>query len=300
MARAVAVGAKLLRIDPSEMPQGGNSAKAELFHRVDPKCFLWFASLIFPHSEREKVMSESNLVRMLKWLNDFRLQMVQEMRRQGWSDEEISSFLTETEAGHQSMARIVASLKVVDEGSFNHNHETLMVNMFFSRTFAESVEAGEYKMVNGNINENNFPINGLAPKQLLLPVVNNGPYRTDGNFPDRADEILPDEITKIILVDMNGKGKPAEALEYMRKRKLRPMGTSHLLAIGEQHPDLQRQVKVLALESSCVFLRGRAVLGLDSALSLDGSDVERSLDIFWYDRECDENTRFGAIAEEVP
>lgn len=218
--------------------------------------------------------------------------MIAGLRRDGWSFEEIYNHFSDVKMREELITHIAVYTKVV-ECSLNQIHETLMVNMFFGRTFAESVEAGEYNTVNRNINENNFPFNGPSPKQLLLPVV-SGPYRTDADFQDHIGNILPGETSKIILVDMNGKAKPAEALEYMRKRKLRPIETSHLLAIGEQHKEIQRRVKILALGSSCVFLRGRSVLGLD------GSDLERSLDIFWYDKECDEHTRFGAIPEEDP
>ncbi len=251
---------------------------------------LWFASLTFPPNERGRTMSEKYykaIVNGLFWGQEqVARPLIDELRRYGWSDEEICLVWTNPKLRDQIISQI-ATRGIVTDGFIFQAHKSIVVKMTCGRTFAESVLAGHYdEVVNKqHINENNFPINGQSSARPLV---------TPGNGPYRADEIPSEDTTKIVLVDMHGKAKSDEALEYMKRRHLRPIGTRHLLAIGEQHPDIQRQFTVVALESLAVRFGGG-----DQVLGLNGSASKRILNIFWYATLWNEQTRFGAIAEEA-
>ena len=213
--------------------------------------------------------------------------MIDGLRRQGWSNEEIYFRWSDAKLREQLITHIALYTKIM-ENSLHDIYETITVKMNPERSFIESVAVGlydNYKSLNKNINGVNFPINGLDSKPLFVSM-DDGPYRTDDNSQDRT--------AKIVLVDMKGKATSDEALVYMQSHRLRPIGTKHLLAIGEQHPNIQRRFRVIALESSYSRLGGG-----HWKLGLGGSASERILDMFWDGVGWNEHTCFGAIPEEA-
>ncbi len=115
------------------------------------------------------------------------------------------------------------------------------VSVDYAKTLPEMIAAGKYDWKNEDITEANFP-------------------------QTHAEEVID---TTIEFVHLNRDASTDEALRYLEAEGLRPATLEELLALGEKHPDLQRDFPIIALGSvwqySCGDRRvpclGRGVAG---------------------------------------
>lgn len=90
----------------------------------------------------------------------------------------------------------------------------------YSRSLAQMVEAGEYDWVNSNISEENFPIEG-----------------------DECHEL------RIVLFHFGRVMDSDEVVAIMKREGFRPAKIEELLALGEAHPNLQKEFPIVGLGS---------------------------------------------------
>jgi hypothetical protein len=125
--------------------------------------------------------------------------------------------------------------------------DTYLVSLGRHRTVEETVAAGCYDWVNDDVNTVNFP----EPP------------------PRRGDVWLE-------LIHLNALLTTAEVGDRLFALGLVPAGLWHLLALGEEYPEIQRKIPVVALGSSWVDpYRGHRVP------LLYGSAGDRSLSLDW-------------------
>jgi len=139
--------------------------------------------------------------------------------------------------------------------------EVLSVTVNRDRTIAEGIKAGEYNWSNDSINDKNFKRTGKGT-----------------------------EVTEIILVHFDKSMSTDKALKELEKRNLRPADLQELLAIGEQHPDKQRQFPIIALGS--VWQNPGGSRGVPYLLR-GGSD--RGLGLRWLGIDWGDVCRFAAV-----
>lgn len=213
-------------------------------------------------------MSKKNVSAIVSgagWIGGFANLLVQEMRRQGWSDESIHALVTESKPEEQSIQKIVSLLKspkAIQAG------DTFSVTIDYKKSLADMIAVGKYDYVNPNIVEKNFPIQ-------QRPSVSEADMQSSGN-PYRTLGVQNDNSANIVLVHLNKAVKTSEVLAYMDKQGLRPAYIEELLAFGEKYPEIQRQFPVVALGSVWVSSgQGRSVACLGSGGS------ERDLGLYW-------------------
>ncbi len=93
----------------------------------------------------------------------------------------------------------------------------------YTRTLKQMIADGNYDWVNGNVTEENFPI----AKELKGKKV--------------------EVSTKLFHFNRSISSK--DAIAEMDKDGFRPATLEELLALGEKHPELQRQFPIVALDS---------------------------------------------------
>jgi hypothetical protein len=124
----------------------------------------------------------------------------------------------------------------------DEKEEVLSVEVDCSQSLHWMISRGKYDRVSAEINPRNFR---LTRRGL--------------------------ERTNIVLIQFERYVAPVEIVFLMRKRGLRPATLDELLAIGSQHPELQRARPIAALGSAHVVRNRRYVP------CLTGSESEREL-----------------------
>ncbi len=134
----------------------------------------------------------------------------------------VEDLLTKLRKGKISKAQFARFLKKENpfDSTITDKDEVLTVTVNRDRTIADSVVAGKYTYQNNDINDTNFPRTGAGT-----------------------------ESTEIILVHFDKSISTEKALAELEKRNLRPADVQELLAIGEQHPEKQRQFPIICLGS---------------------------------------------------
>lgn len=156
--------------------------------------------------------------------------------------------------------------------------QMLTVKLLPGRTFGEMLAAGHYGWSNPDITEANFPLS--TPVRAEKPA-SCGPYRTAA----RAEN-----DQEVFLVHLNKVVNTSEALAHLDELGLAPAGIGELLAVGEQHPDLQKNFPIIALGSSWVNPHGdRCVPYLHYWYG------KRELYLRWDEYEWDEFCRFLVV-----
>lgn len=230
-------------------------------------------------------MSKKNVSAIVSgagWIGGFANLLVQEMRRQGWSDQSIHALVTESKLEEQPIQKIVSLLR---NAKTIQNGDTFSVTIDYAKSLADMITAGKYDYANNEIKEKNFPIQ--RPSVSEADTGGSGPYRTPGS-------VSNDNSTNIVLVHLNKLAITTEVLAHMDKLGLRPARIEELLALGEKYPEIQRQFPVVALGSVWVGSgRRRDVAYLDR----DGSG--RDLILHWGDpgSRWDEVSRFAAVSK---
>lgn len=136
------------------------------------------------------------------------------------------------------------------------------ITVDYGQTVAQTIKAGKYDWVDGNINQKSFPHNRKQGKaELTVELVH---------------------FSRIMDSD-----KVVEALDQMG---LRPATLVELCALGAQHPELQRSFPIVALGSVWNHpLGGRGV----SCLGRNGT--RRILNLSWWNTVWRESCRFAGI-----
>lgn len=99
----------------------------------------------------------------------------------------------------------------------------IKVTMDYSRTFVQMRDAGKYDYVNPEFNDTNFPV--------------------------EAGENGDSELVLVCFhrdVDDDEDKKESELLRELDKLGLKPEGPPELCAVGERHPELQREFPIVA------------------------------------------------------
>ena len=128
-------------------------------------------------------------------------------------------------------------------------------------TLAELIRLGNYGWANGDINEQNFPLD-------------NSQF---GKF-------------DLVLVHLNRAASTGEGLSHLDANGLVPAKIGHLLGFGAKYPDVQREFPIIALGSSWLN-RG----GVRSVPCLDYLGDDRGLSLDCYDDAWDDYCRFLAL-----
>ena len=134
----------------------------------------------------------------------------------------------------------------------------------YSRTVQEMINAGNYGWTNNNITEKHFP----------LPTELNG----------KKVSVLTKLFHFNRLISSN------DAIAEMDKVGYRPATLPELLALGETHPEIQKEFSVVALGSVWRYafdFRAVPVLNFDGDL--------RKLSLYWFGRDWADYYRFLGI-----
>jgi hypothetical protein len=158
---------------------------------------------------------------------------------------------------------ILAVINKLDSQAKEKSDEIILV-VDYSRTFQKMIDAGNYGWVNDYIIEKNFPI----PEKLKI----------------KKAEIS----TKLFHFNYNISSK--DLITEMDKTGYRPGTLLELLALGESHPELQKEFTIVALGSIWRDTRDR--FGVP-ALSFVGN--RRGLFLFWISRGFFNDYRFLGV-----
>ena len=138
--------------------------------------------------------------------------------------------------------------------------EQLSLSVDFSRSLEAMIAAGHYDWKNDDITAKRFPVVGKGVEQFEAKVF---------HF-DRA--MSSEAVVEAIKADGWELGK-----------------IEHLLAFGEKYPEEQRKYPIIALGSVA------GVGGDRSVPYLSRDDAERSLDLYWWGSDWDDDCRFLAV-----
>jgi hypothetical protein len=131
----------------------------------------------------------------------------------------------------------------------------------YGQVLVEMIQAGKYDWINNDITSDHFPITGTGQKE--------------------------EEIT---LFHFNRSISSDDAIVEMAKKGFRPADPPEILALGAEHPELQKQFPIVALGSPW-----RDPGGLRHVVYLDRDDARRPLDLVWFERDWIGDWRFAAV-----
>ena len=195
------------------------------------------------------------------WIGGFVHLLVREMHRQGWTDEQIHTLVSETAPEEQMIQRIVALLM----SECKLAGDTYSIAVDYTRTLAAMIAAGEYDYINLDVTKAHFSIQRPSANKVAS---DGGPYRKSVN---------QNKNTEVVLVHLTRVASEDEALFHMDKLGLRPARIEELLAFGEKYPDLQRQFPIVALGS-----RWRGSGGRWCVVCLRRCGSGRGLRLYWF------------------
>lgn len=127
----------------------------------------------------------------------------------------------------------------------------LKVTVDYSQTKEQMIQVGKYDYVNDFLRDND-PVEGKIAGSGIVSV-------------------------NLELIHFNRAIFTADAIKKIKKKGYELAGDKHLYAIGEQHPNLQKEFPIVALGS---VWRGSD--GYRSVACLDGWDDERGLGLHWH------------------
>lgn len=185
--------------------------------------------------------------------------IVDAVRAQGGSDDDVRTILKNHELRQQMAALIIAANPNVQKKS-GSGTETYPVVVPADRMLIQRIEAGKYDWVNSDITPERFPDLG-KPGEYALEFVH---------------------LNKVVSTEA--------ALAEIARRGLVAGDIGQLLALGEKYPELQRKFPIIALRSVCVGSYGNRC---SPYLFQDGRD--RDLNLRWIVDDWDEDCRFLAF-----
>lgn len=131
----------------------------------------------------------------------------------------------------------------------------------YDRSVEDGVKAGNYDWKNDDITSKNFLSQKSGTKEAMVELFHYG----------------KDMSTDKVLADLDKQG-------------YRPTTLKELLALGEKHPDLQREFPIIGLGSVWQYSNGYRYCPY---LYWDGS--ERYLDLYWVGNRWYDCCRFAAV-----
>lgn len=143
---------------------------------------------------------------------------------------------------------------------FGLSPKTLRIVVDYSLSLEQMITAGKYDWSNSDITAKRFPLKGSGKVELEPKLFYFGRDMSSDN----------------VIAEMDKEG-------------FRPCTIEELLAIGEQHPELQRKFPLVALGSVAEFNGSRNV----ACLIRIGS--ERELNLNWFDDDWRGVCRFPAV-----
>ncbi|KKT49279.1 MAG: hypothetical protein UW41_C0009G0046 [Candidatus Collierbacteria bacterium GW2011_GWC2_44_18] len=135
------------------------------------------------------------------------------------------------------------------------------VNVDYATSVEQMIKAGKYDWFNDDITSGHFPSNEKGKSQMV-----------------------------IYLLNFDGDISSENALQEMNKLGLRPATLKELLALGAQHPNLQRKDVIVALGSTW---RGSG--GDVNVPYLYGDESGRDLRLSWFAGGWPSLWRFAAV-----
>lgn len=167
---------------------------------------------------------------------------------------ELQQLLAVVEEQNISIAEAIERIKGNSNGKAEAQPqpaEEITLTVDYGRTVKQMIKAGKYNGVNSDITEKNFPL----PTELIGQKTS-----VSGKLFHFGKDISSEDV--IFEMDKSG---------------YRPATLPELLALGEAHPDLQRQFPIIALGSVWRVAAGSRIV---PALAVDG--YGRKLHLFWF------------------
>lgn len=163
---------------------------------------------------------------------------------------------------------LMADVGPVDRGKFreflgvtDYVEQNFSVKVDCTRSLVQMIKAGKYEWVNNGITAEHFSIEGEGTQEK---------------------EVVLFHFNKVMTSD--------NVITEMKKQGFRPARIEELLALGEFHPDVQRQFPVVALGSAWPDPESNRGIPY---LSWDG--FGSSLDLNWFGHEWRGGCRFLAV-----
>lgn len=138
----------------------------------------------------------------------------------------------------------------------------LKLTVRYGRSIADGIAAGKYDWVNENITQKNFPDSQSGVAEVEIHLLHFGKLMST-----------------------------AQVLAEIEKQNFRPATLQELLAVGEQHSELQREFPIVALGSVWQIPSGPR----DVVPCLFEGGRERLLDLNWAERGWDDSSRFASV-----
>ena len=197
-------------------------------------------------------MNKSSIIAGAGWLSSVFIELAKEVRRRGGSEEDLHRLATPD--GRKTLEKMA---QVIVAGT----PQTFKVQVNYSQTLEEMIEEGNYDWVGSDITENHFPLQGQGTQEVEIHLFHFG--RTMSN--EAAEK------------EMEAKG-------------FRPATLPELLALGRDHPDLQKQFPIVSLGSvwRCPHANSNAPI-------LNRRGGERDLDLYWPELDWYGECRFAAV-----
>ncbi len=169
---------------------------------------------------------------------------------------------------NQGMSReaLRHALEEVASESTTDGSSVFTLDVDYAKTKLQMIRAGNYGYVNDFLRDND-PVEGKIAGSGTVSV-------------------------RLELVHFNRVISASDALFEIKKRGLVPAGIEHLLALGVNHPNLQKEFPIVALGSVWQGPGGRRYV----ACLLRWSD-EHKLTLDWYDFDWRERCRFLVVGK---
>jgi hypothetical protein len=185
------------------------------------------------------------------------------LSQQGVTEEGVSA-MTDTGLLSDLCEAAANGLREVDRDEFRKllglSPKTLRIVVDYSLSLEQMIAAGKYDWSNSDITAKRFPLKGSGKVELEPKLFYFGRDMSSDN----------------VIAEMDKEG-------------FRPCTIEELLAIGEQHPELQRKFPLVALGSVAEIGGCRYV----AYLRRRGS--ERELDLLWFGNDWSGLCRFPAV-----
>ena len=175
---------------------------------------------------------------------------------------ELNQLFSAIEGQNISIPEAIARIKGKEQIKDGEENITLTVD--YSRTVEQMIAGGNYGWKNSDITEKNFPL----PTKLLGKKITAS--------------------TKLFHFERSISSE--DAISEMNKAGFRPATLAELLALGEAHPELQKEFPIVALGSVWRDERGDRLVPV-----LYFDDDGRELGLNWLGFDWDDNYRFFGV-----
>ncbi len=162
-----------------------------------------------------------------------------------------------TDEGREYWRRLFKTMQ--KESSSRYEICTVTIGGY--KSLEDAIEAGKYDRCNPDITSEHFPLSGNGQKKdIEITLVHRDKSEQSQNLIDEMDEV-----------------------------GYRPATHEEFLALGAQHPELQRKFPIIALGADA------QVDGHRSVLVLHDWDGERKLSLSWFGHDWPQRCRFAFV-----